>query len=340
VEEISPFFIFIVFIIKYHIMRNKFILTEEESKRILSLHSKKIQEERNTISNSLLNEENDGVSYTIPQEYVRFTNSENITANYLKIFKGAKFIPDSKGNLLAKTKIQFTTVLDGVVQSSYNDGDDADDATEQKLYTYDSNLIYNCKEGKMITDRAPGQKYYADTNDSKNVVEKLNGLCRKPKSQKSSYGTEAVGGGLGYTQKYGQPITSQDGKKMTIPKGTGYVPKKDGAGASFRLGNDFGWFDCKTKNFVINKVKYTSDTLSKTLSAKLCKSETPTPTPGGGGGTITPGSKGGGGVGSRYTFDFNTIMKEIDSKCVSKKTPEPEIDTTLSNDTYQTLTSL
>jgi len=265
------------------------ILTESQYSRIKNTLIE------NVIDKSLLNEQTDDFSYTIPQEYVRFTNANDITANYLKIFKGAKFIPDSKGNLVAKTKIQFTTVIDGIVQSSYNDGDDADDAREQKLYTYDTNLKYNCKEGKMITDKAPGQKYYADTNDSKNVVEKLNGLCRKPKSQKSSYGTEAVGGGLGYTQKYDQPITSQGGKKMTIPKGTGYVPKKDGAGASFRLGNDFGWFDCKTKNFVINKLKYTSDILSKTLSAKLCKSETPAPNVvGGGGGTNTSGSKGGG----------------------------------------------
>jgi len=265
------------------------ILTENQYSRIKNILIE------NAIDKSLLNEQTDNFSYTIPQEYVRFTNANDITANYLKIFKGAKFIPDSKGNLVAKTKIQFTTVIDGIVQSSYNDGDDADDAKEQKLYTYDTNLKYNCKEGKMITDKAPGQKYYADTNDSKNVVEKLNGLCRKPKSQKRNIGTEAVGGGLGYTQKYDQPITSQDGTKMTIPKGTGFVPKKDGTGASFKLGNDFGWFDCNTKNFVINKVKYTSDTLSKTLSAKLCKSETPAPNVvGGGGGTNTPGSKGGG----------------------------------------------
>jgi hypothetical protein len=129
----------------------------------------------------------------------------------------------------------------------------------------------------------------------KNLVSEICKSVQIKKNLSTTFGTEAVGGGLGYTQKYDQPITSQDGKKMTIPKGTGYAPKKDGAGASFRLGNDFGWFDCKTKNFVINKVKYTSDILSKTLSAKLCKSETPTPNVvGGGGGTNTSGSKGGG----------------------------------------------
>jgi hypothetical protein len=147
-------------------------------------------------------------------------------------------------------------------------------------------VYFMCKTGELMNGR---EKY--KITDNKMVSE----ICKSVQIKKNlstTFGTEAVGGGLGYTQKFNQPITSQDGTKMTIPKGTGFVPKKDGTGASFKLGNDFGWFDCKTKNFVINKVKYTSDTLSKTLSAKLCKSETPTPTPGGGGGTNTYGSKG------------------------------------------------
>ena len=143
-----------------------------------------------------------------------------------------------------------------------------------------------------------GNSYLENTSNlsARKALESVCSTLKKIKQGLSkTYGTEAVGGGMGYTQKYDQPITSQDGTKMTIPKGTGFVPKKDGAGASFKLGNDFGWFDCNTKNFVINKVKYTSDTLSKTLSAKLCKSETPAPNVvGGGGGTNTPGSKGGG----------------------------------------------
>jgi hypothetical protein len=52
-----------------------------------------------------------------------------------------------------------------------------------------------------------------------------------------------------------------------------------------------------------------------------------------------------GGSKSGYTFDFNTIMKEIESKCKtqgsSQQTPEPtptpEIDRTITKDVYQTL---
>jgi hypothetical protein len=50
VGEISPFFIFLIFIKKIYNMKNKFVLTEEESKRILSLHKEKINQERNVVS--------------------------------------------------------------------------------------------------------------------------------------------------------------------------------------------------------------------------------------------------------------------------------------------------
>lgn len=181
-----------------------------------------------------------------------------------------KLYPTPKGNVGGEVLLKITNVgfPTPIVNNKY------------KVY-------FMCKTGELMNGR---EKY--KITDNKMVSE----ICKSVQIKKNlstTFGTEAVGGGLGYTQKYDQPITSQDGKKMTIPKGTGFVPKKDGAGASFKLGNDFGWFDCKTKNFVINKVKYTSDTLSKTLSAKLCKSETPAPNVvGGGGGTNTSGSKG------------------------------------------------
>ena len=263
----------------------------------------------NAIDRSLLNEQTDDFSYTIPQEYVRFTNANDITANYLKIFKGAKFIPDSKGNLVAKTKIQFTTVIDGIVQSSYNDSDDADDAREQKLYTYDTNLKYNCKEGKMITDKAPGQKYYADTNDSKNVVEKLNGLCRKSKSQKSSYGAESVGGGKSYSQKKNYVLKSDKGTSLKIPEGTGYSFKEGKNGASFRLpGNKFGWFGCLSKTFQVDGVKYKDEkgALANNISKAICGSTKPPKEE-----TITKREvvyKGGGGSENYDTSEFDLYI--------------------------------
>ena len=178
-----------------------------------------------------------------------------------------KLYPTPKGNVGGKVSIKITNV-----------------GFPTPIVDNKSKVYFMCKTGELMNGK---EKYnIAD----KNLVSEICKSVQIKKNLSTTFGTEAVGGGLGYTQKYDQPITSQDGTKMIIPKGTGFVPKKDGAGASFKLGNDFGWFDCKTKNFVINKVKYTSDTLSKTLSAKLCKSETPAPNVvgGGGGGKSSP----------------------------------------------------
>jgi hypothetical protein len=197
----------------------------------------------------------------------------------------AKLYPTPKGNVGGEVLIKMTNV------------------GFQGPQNYAKNKVYfMCKTSEFMI----GKVKYKITD--KKLVSDICKSVQIKKNLSTTFGTEAVGGGLGYTQKYDQPITTQDGKKMTIPKGTGFVPKKDGAGASFKLGNDFGWFDCNTKNFVINKVKYTSDTLSKTLSAKLCKSETPAPNVVGGGGGTTPGSKGGGGSSTALPPDIDLYI--------------------------------
>ena len=58
----------------------------------------------------------------------------------------------------------------------------------------------------------------------------------------------------------------------------------------------------------------------------------------------TTTSKKGGSKSTRYTFDFNTIMKEIESKCKTKgssqqtpePTPTPEVGPAITKDAYQT----
>lgn len=90
-------------------------------------------------------------------------------------------------------------------------------------------------------------------------------------NEEKSYGVSSVGGGIGYTQKYDQKIKSDNGKELKIPKDTGYAPKKDNSGASFRVGNSYGWFDCKTKNFVLDNVRYKNQVLADHISKSLCK---------------------------------------------------------------------
>jgi hypothetical protein len=316
-------------------MRNKFILTEEESKRILSLHSKKIQEERNTTSNSLLNEASytlDTKKYTLTtNDYTDANRMENGNNNPIKVIGGITYTPTQRGNLSAQGEIEYT-----------NSG-------SRKKTT----INFICANNKINAD---GQYYDVMRNDS--TLAGFQKLCETTKKmKKDSYGIQQTGGAVkGYSQQNVYTLTSKDGKKtITIPKGTGYTAKKDSKGnegATFRIGPTiFGWFGCKSKTFFIDKVLYIDEkgTLSNNISNAVCVVKTNQPQKD----TKPLNSKegqqknvisGGGGVGSRYTFDFNTIMKEIDSKCVSKKTPEPtptpEINTTLSNDIYQTLTSL
>lgn len=125
----------------------------------------------------------------------------------------------------------------------------------------------------------------------KNLVKEICKSVDIKKNLSTTFGVGAVGGGSGYTQKYDQKIKSDTGSELTIPKETGYAPKKDNSGASFRVGNSYGWFDCKTKNFVIDKVKYTNQVLADHISKSLCKTTETIDTPNVGG-NVLPGGGG------------------------------------------------
>lgn len=262
-------------------MRN-ILLTDKQYSRIKDF----IVE--NEIYRSLLNEQ----KFQINQQNATATSNEDIVVPQISldspgvtIKKGSKFSVSKKGNITSNANVEW---IGGKKEKTF--------------------VVFYCKSKTTQVGNKKYPKFTGKNQSFNSVIDELCKLVNTKNNLSKTYGTEAVGGGMGYTQKYDQPITSQDNKKMTIPKGTGFVPKKDGAGASFKLGNDFGWFDCNTKNFVINKVKYTSDTLSKTLSAKLCKSETPTPNVVGGGGGTTPGSGGGGGSSTALPPDIDLYI--------------------------------
>ena len=92
------------------------------------------------------------------------------------------------------------------------------------------------------------------------------------KKQKSTYGAESVGGGLSYSQKNDYTLKSKDGKTLTIPAKTGYSFKPDKKGASFRLGNKFGWFGCTSKTFKVDGIIYSDNKgdLANSISKSLC----------------------------------------------------------------------
>lgn len=111
------------------------------------------------------------------------------------------------------------------------------------------------------------------------------------KKQKSTYGAEAVGGGKSYSQKNNYTLKSKDGKTLIIPAKTGYSFKPEKKGASFRLGNKFGWFSCTSKTFKVDGViysdnkKYLSNELTKSLCGTSANVSTDKPNVGGVGGS-------------------------------------------------------
>jgi len=280
-------------------MKNKFILTEEESKRILSLHSKKIQKERNTTSNSLLKEQDDygtkiqniapetlGIDVkngTLKLKYdLELENAQVTNRDELKLFKGAIFKAGQNFStnkiLVANTTIQMVGTYLG----------------RAKAEPYKSEVHYYCKSGKF---NIPGKKdtYYNDrlTSSLINISNAFKTLCKLAKNPQVS--SKDVGDDKNKEQK--------DQKLLTTAKSCGYK--------SIDEYKKSGWV-CKVQQKI------------------------------------------------RYTFDFNTIMKEIESKCktvgssqqtttpagtstgttttpagTSTGTPTPEVGPAITKDAYQ-----
>jgi hypothetical protein len=135
-------------------MKSKFVLTEEESKRILSLHKEKIDKERNVVSEevsentNVIEEQNkwwtDPNNNTV-KKTVRngvLTLFKDITLekatgmglrNELKLFKGAEFKIVQPGSLISDTRYSFVSSLDGY--ETYN--------------PKKGKIGYNCKSGKF-----------------------------------------------------------------------------------------------------------------------------------------------------------------------------------------------
>jgi hypothetical protein len=275
----------------------KIILNETQYSRIKNILIE------NAINKSLLNEQTDNFSYTVKSEKVAFENAVDPGLPELMIYKGAKFVPDNKGNIIAKTSFNFADTLSGdIAYSPESDLGFVDSDKDIKRYTYQDNVIYVCGKGKFKAPSKSKFEYFAEDSPAPELVKELNKLCQKAKSQKSSYGAESVGGGKSYSQKFNYVLKSDKGTNLTIPKGTGYSFKEGKNGASFRLpGNKFGWFGCLSKVFQVDGVKYKDEkgALAGNISKAICGSTKPSKeeplTPNfGGGGTNTSGSKGGG----------------------------------------------
>jgi hypothetical protein len=181
-------------------MKNKFVLTEEESKRILTLHKKKIQEqisglvpgETMMVSTNLVSEvRNSSTSYTLGSDKY-FLESSDVGQPELKFFKGATFKIDGRGILKAKTKYQFVDTWSGEVYGIKDEliqfGSKNMPISKNKNLKYanpetiDGTITYSCDQGKFFTDYNVELLYY---DDEGGITPPLRKLCKASKTGES-----------------------------------------------------------------------------------------------------------------------------------------------------------
>lgn len=319
-------------------MRNKFILTEEESKRILSLHSKKIQEERVQGSKNAINEADPRV------------NAKNAVV-------GAAL-----GGLTPLTVINPLLGLAGVViggwlGATYSSG---------KAFDRVKNLLNACN-----TKKSKIGKTTLPTSRIKEIADSLNkaisGLGTNEELIKANLASiptfpdlcavnysysirqsetlfDAIDGDIDSDSEWNEyvwkPIYGLIKKTKTVSENE---VLKNAKACGYNTVEEYRNAKWKCKKSQNNNQK--DEELLKT--AKSCGWNSIEEYKNSGWKCKVQRQKirRGGSRGNRYTFDFNTIMKEIESKCKtdgsSQQTPEPtptpEIDRTITKDVYQTL---
>jgi hypothetical protein len=283
-------------------MRNKLNLKEGEVQRILGLHKKAIIKEHkiSSLNEELLMEKTYGIT-------LKKRGGDN---NWLK-----------PKDTVTKFKVKNYNkdMVEGL--ATVKDGNREEEISVQ----------FDCKKPDVmdITGdwQIEGSQYRTD--------EKFKSLIKwycADKPKKDTGGGED--GKKTYKQEYDQTLkykSSLDNKikDLKIPAGVIYksIPDKNGVSFSFKIGETSinGWFGCKSKKFIINKSPATDEkqALTKKLVSELCKVadskkniNTLDPNSGkneeGKNGLVANGTSG-----TRYSFDFETIMKAIDDtgKC-------------------------
>jgi hypothetical protein len=287
-------------------MKSKFVLTEEESKRILSLHKEKIDQERNVVSEQMeetytdevMEIEDDDVKLNYKNETAKLTRKLDLTKsvygtneldyNVKKVIVGgATFKPTTKGNLVSSATVE-------------------DVQTGKRV---NKNVYYYCWPNKLRRSRNElrklqvGESFYVPggsiASGTQRELKKLDDLCEHIK----------------YGKQGGTPTPT---------------PSKQGCPSIVKSFTDAGYsqitksrFDeLATDNTRVRRYKYCPVTKKNLYFAK--------PKQGSGGGTNTGGTGGSGGAGgSTYTFDYNQILTAINQKCPgsggSGGTPEDDV---------------
>lgn len=276
------------------------------------------------------------LSYTVQSKEVFFENANNSRYPELKIFKGAKFTPIFKDKtfmdkLMTTTKMQWAVSESwigwiagraaGEVVPKWN-SDDSEELMDynNKYSTRTEKIYFNCATSRFTVPTASPEPYFGEDAPAPQLVKELKNLCQRAKTYKSSYGSDAVGGGKSYGQQNDYIVKSDNGAQLKLPKGTAYVFKDGKNGASFRTPQGWGWFSCPSKTFLVNKVTYkdAKGFLAGNIVKNICtpaSSVTPPPasnTVGGGGSGSGRGSGSGSGSGSgapqSQTYDFENYI--------------------------------
>lgn len=246
----------------------KIIISESQYRKV-----KKVLIE-NAINTSLLNEGSNELSYTVKSDKVYFESADGKTDPELTIFKGAKFVPDNKGNLVAKTLFAFSDSINGLITKGPYTWDTAG-VDQIKQNSYREPVYYNCSTFKFKVPSRSNYSYYAENSPAPELGKELNKLCQRAKSFKSSTGLESVvGGGSFYKQANDYIVKSDKGSQLKLPKSTTvYVYKEGKNGATFKTPQGWGWFSCPSKTFLVNKVTYkdAKGYLANNIFNSICK---------------------------------------------------------------------
>jgi uncharacterized membrane protein YgcG len=278
-------------------MKSKFVLTEEESKRILSLHKEKIQEEREVVSEEINESEEILVESSNDDAKINYKNATVTLKKKLPLIKtvygtnkydynveraiigGAVFKGSKKGNLVADVMFEDPQTGKRTKRTAY-------------YYCWPNKLR---KSENTVPKIQVGDLFYAPggslTDGMSRDLKNFDKLCERLKYQN---------------------------KQETPPPP---VPSKQGCPKIVKSFTDAGFTQITVERYRelandttrVRKYKFCPVTKKNLYFAKPKQG-----TGGGGGGGGTGGgdnSGGGGGGGTRYSFDYNQILTAINQKC-------------------------
>jgi len=272
-------------------MKNKFVLTEDESKRILSLHKEKIDKERTNII------ENVGSKKILTEAIWDRVRNKISECKYNK--EKATMSTNSLNKLASNIKnwpsdVQWS--MDVTDRSSIL-------GRSKKAANWVAQQIYKSKsKGNFCKLIDLYNKNYADENFFEDYDNAFDG------DASFSILSAAV-----------NKVMSTEGKVQETPPTP--VPSKQGCPKIIKSFTDAGFIQITLERYRelandttrVRKYKFCPVTKKNLYFAKPKQG-----TGGGGGGGGTGGgdnSGGGGGGGTRYSFDYNQILTAINQKC-------------------------